>query len=282
MVVVAWVLAVLFLSGLLPAVVGACLLAVERGQQVRWTREGVSLFFRDWAIRGLRLPLCIFGLWDAPVRENVLGNHLVPVILVPGFGLNRGILLPMQTWFRRRGWRWVVALNHRPSSGTIPSFAERLAREVERLCERTGAPKVDIVAHSMGGLVAGWYLGQLKGAARVRRLVTLGTPFSGTRTWVFGWRSQARDLAPANPLLDDVNVGLVPTTALWSRGDYVVLPQDSAHAAPAEAVEVAAVSHDGLCLDGRVWRIVEDVLLRPEETGPAPEPGGAADGKSSP
>jgi len=42
--------------------------------------------------------------------------------------------------------------------------------------ETTGAARVDVVAHSLGGLIARYYA-QTGGAASVRRLVTLGTPY---------------------------------------------------------------------------------------------------------
>lgn len=63
--------------------------------------------------------------------------------------------------------------------------------ELVRLLEERGCPQVSIVAHSMGGLVAAYYLGygvqppataklSWEGAARVRKVVFLGTPFGGS------------------------------------------------------------------------------------------------------
>jgi pimeloyl-ACP methyl ester carboxylesterase len=73
--------------------------------------------------------------------------------------------------------------------------AKRLSEFIESVAKRTGDPavKVDIVAHSMGGLVARYYilyggknvLGEkdpvptYEGAAHVRKLVMLGTPNMG-------------------------------------------------------------------------------------------------------
>lgn len=55
----------------------------------------------------------------------------------------------------------------------------QLADQLRDLIARTGSSKVDIVAHSMGGIVASTYVAR-HGGERVRRLVTLGTPFLGT------------------------------------------------------------------------------------------------------
>lgn len=56
--------------------------------------------------------------------------------------------------------------------------AERLKLLVARIKERTGADKVDLVAHSMGGLVSRLYLSQ-GGAADVDTYISLGTPYYG-------------------------------------------------------------------------------------------------------
>ena len=63
----------------------------------------------------------------------------------------------------------------------VRSLAARLAAQVERVCDRTGFDRVHIVAHSMGGLVARYYVQRLGGHERVHTLVTLGTPQRGTR-----------------------------------------------------------------------------------------------------
>ena len=54
-----------------------------------------------------------------------------------------------------------------------------MKRKVEDVLESTYAAKVDLVAHSMGGLLARFYIEELGGDAKVRKLVTIGTPHAG-------------------------------------------------------------------------------------------------------
>jgi len=61
----------------------------------------------------------------------------------------------------------------------IDFYAQRLATVVETVLHNTGASKVDIVAHSMGGLVSRQYVRFHDGAAKVRRLITVATPNRG-------------------------------------------------------------------------------------------------------
>jgi pimeloyl-ACP methyl ester carboxylesterase len=59
------------------------------------------------------------------------------------------------------------------------SYAERLQIIVDEVLLATGAPKVNIVTHSMGGLVARAYIRWLGGANKVHKLLTIGTPNNG-------------------------------------------------------------------------------------------------------
>ena len=57
--------------------------------------------------------------------------------------------------------------------------ARRLAGELAPILQ-AHPEGVDVIGHSMGGIVARIYIQELGGAAKVRRLVTLGTPHSGS------------------------------------------------------------------------------------------------------
>ncbi len=60
--------------------------------------------------------------------------------------------------------------------GSIPARARQLAEQVDRL----GADRVNIVAHSMGGLDARYAIAALGIGPRVASLTTIGTPHHGT------------------------------------------------------------------------------------------------------
>ncbi|WP_018295964.1 esterase/lipase family protein [Corynebacterium lubricantis] len=64
--------------------------------------------------------------------------------------------------------------------GDLESAAQELAGQVERVKKETGAPQVDIVAHSQGAALVKLYTGELGGAANLRRVVTLGATFHGS------------------------------------------------------------------------------------------------------
>lgn len=62
----------------------------------------------------------------------------------------------------------------------ISLTAPLLDQKINQIKEQTGSQKVDIVAHSMGGLVARNYISDTNRAGNVRKLITLGTPHLGS------------------------------------------------------------------------------------------------------
>ncbi|MFI8240834.1 esterase/lipase family protein [Streptomyces sp. NPDC085866] len=121
-----------------------------------------------------------------------------PVVLLHGFIDNRSVFVLLRRNLARNGRQRVESLNYSPLTCDIRTAAELLGRHVEEICERTGNGQVDIVGHSLGGLIARYYVQCLGGDLRVRTLVTLGTPHSGTR---------AVPLASAHPIVRQMRPG---------------------------------------------------------------------------
>jgi len=74
----------------------------------------------------------------------------------------------------------------------IQIYAGKLANEVEAVRQAYGVDKVDIVAHSMGGLVSRWYIEMLGGEKYVRKLIMLETPNHGVPSQVLTMLYPAR------------------------------------------------------------------------------------------
>ena len=77
-------------------------------------------------------------------------------------------LTPTKTWYSPYITSWE---NNR--------YAKRLAEFIDKVLIATGAEKVDIVAHSMGGLVARAAIRYYGCEGKVRKLLTIGTPNKG-------------------------------------------------------------------------------------------------------
>jgi hypothetical protein len=100
-------------------------------------------------------------------------------------------------------WRQPLAL----TAARLGAFIEEVIGRTSLLrhYRRAGyheAPRVDVVAHSMGGLVLAGYLADARGTARVNRVVTIATPFRGSLEApirVVTGTAQLGEVEPPNP-----------------------------------------------------------------------------------
>src|SRR5690606_38097343 len=100
-------------------------------------------------------------------------------------------------------------------------------------CERTGSRQVDVVGHSLGGLIARYYVQRLGGDGRVRTLVTLGTPHSGTRVApLANSHPIVRQMRPGAEVLEALTLPApgcwTHFVAFWSRLDHIMHPLETA------------------------------------------------------
>jgi predicted alpha/beta hydrolase family esterase len=95
-------------------------------------------------------------------------------------------------------------------SESIETYAIRLNEMVNIVKHHTGKKKVNIVAHSMGGLVVRRYL-QLFGDESVDKVILIGTPNNGTQGRtntlcpVFGENKECADMAQGSVFMSKVN-----------------------------------------------------------------------------
>ena len=101
-----------------------------------------------------------------------------PVVFVHGF------LGDFDTWgsmslnLKARGFE-NISQSYRVGSGSIEDQSEALAKDIARITEFSSCKKVDLVCHSMGGLIARNYVQSNYYAGNVRKLITVGTPHHG-------------------------------------------------------------------------------------------------------
>jgi triacylglycerol lipase len=138
--------------------------------------------------------------------------------------------------------------------------AQQVGAEVDGLLQRTGATKVDIIAHSMGGLSARWYLKFLGGTAKVDRFVSIGSPHHGAALAALcSVFTSCGEMRPDSAFLSQLNAGDetpgdVRYTALWSTCDEALFSQTSAQLAGADNVNIGCIEHVYLPLSDTVDR----------------------------
>jgi pimeloyl-ACP methyl ester carboxylesterase len=174
------------------------------------------------------------ALGDAAVPVPGLGTTpRRPVLLLHGLADNRSVFARLRRTLRRAGWTEVYALNHSPLTRDARTAAAALGAYVERIAQTTGRAELDLVGHSLGGLIGRYYVQRLGGDARVRNLVTLGTPHGGTRAVpLLTSHPLIRQMRPNSELITELAEPApgcrTRFTAFWSDFDEVIDPLESA------------------------------------------------------
>lgn len=183
-----------------------------------------------------------------------------PILLVHGLVDNRSIFALLRRQLRRRGFGRVLALNYSPISDDVRSVAVRLAELVESVCADTGYERIHVIGHSMGGLVARYYIQRMGGDQRIHTLVTLGTPHNGTRLAYLLPHPLVRQLRPDSDVVAELGAPSpgcrTRMIAIWSDLDQLMIPKDVAALEHPDLhvrnVLVRGVGHMSLPVDGRV------------------------------
>ncbi|MES1172447.1 MAG: alpha/beta fold hydrolase [Bacteroidota bacterium] len=196
-----------------------------------------------------------------------------PVLLIHGYLATRGSVHLLESRLAARG---SVVITYRLGPihlGDIHDSAGFIARKIESLAAQTGVDKVDVVAHSMGGLVALDYLKRLGGERRIRRLVLLGTPTAGTWSALLGiviapLGRASLQLLPGSAFLRELGERPMPAgpevMAVAAGRDWLAPPRTTR----LEGVRhlVVPTGHSGLLVDESVAQTVADILAAPTVT----------------
>jgi pimeloyl-ACP methyl ester carboxylesterase len=88
----------------------------------------------------------------------------------------------LRRWLERDGFQVFYATGIR-ADRTLDQNARRLAEFIAQVRARTGAPKVHLIGHSMGGLNARAYVESALYQGDVASVTTLGSPHAGVHLW---------------------------------------------------------------------------------------------------
>jgi predicted esterase YcpF (UPF0227 family) len=147
-----------------------------------------------------------------------------PALVIPGFLATDRTTAALRKALARAGWRvhgWEMGWNLGVKADTI----ERLDRRLDQIGDHR---PILLVGWSLGGLFARELARVCP--ARVRAVVTLGSPFSGdprqNNVWrLYEWVAKHKVDEPPVPRITDKPP--VPHLALWSRRDGLIAPRSA-------------------------------------------------------
>lgn len=269
-------------------VVGAALIlagyAVFLGAEfmlLAWVQESgpapppkAAQLLRAWWGEVLSAPLVF--CWRQPFRSMSEPDHLDAtaagrrgVVFVHGFVCNRGFWNPWMKSMRATGIPF-VAVNLEPLFDSISRYTDTIDEAVRRVELATGRPPV-VVAHSMGGLAVRAWLDKFDADARVHRIITVGTPHSGTWLARYGRTVNSREMSLKSPWL----TGLAAQsnshrhalfTCFYSHCDNIVFPASTATLPGADNRHIPATAHVHMAFQATVFNEVSRWLVVPDSS----------------
>lgn len=242
------------------------------GQDLTSGSHGIS-YLRDLA-RGNRKP-------SSELYERV-ETDAKPLLLIHGFLGTRGSMYALER--RLLGDGFCVfsfnlgALNTRD----IRRSAFLIHRKIESVLAQTSWNEIDIVGHSMGGLIGLYYVKKLGGHAHVRKLVMMGSPVRGTWAALLGiaaiglYSRSTWQMLPRSRFLDELAQGPLPTGVevytIAAARDWVCPPTSTR--LPEANATVVPLGHSSLVVSSEVYQRLKSILRSPGRS-PERSPGAA-------
>jgi pimeloyl-ACP methyl ester carboxylesterase len=204
-----------------------------------------------------------------PVLRKAPRGDGHPVIVFPGLSASDSSTVPLRRYIESLNYAvtgWNQGFNFGARSGVLESAKQ----QVVDVFESTGQ-KVSLIGWSLGGVYARELAKMMPD--KVRLVITLGTPFSGSPRSTNAWRiyelTSGRRTDHDSSKYDLPGAPPVPTTSLYSRTDGIVAWRASLQAKSVanpstENIEVLA-SHIGIGVNPSAWWAVADRLAQPAD-----------------
>jgi len=253
--------------------------AGARGERLPWTWPSIAHALGGWA-RESGAVIATAAMWPLGVlpRPRLKSGgwlqapgevrHGRPVLLVPGWSLNRASMLLLAQRLEA-AHRPALAIDLPPTLDVAKAAAvvESAAGELARA---TQSEKIDVIAHSRAGLVARWWIQKRGGDRLVERLVTLGSPHGGTKIAAFLPHDVALDFFPGGRVVRELAAAPLPESvrfvAVNAEAEYMILPPGNDELPkPGLNLRVEGCGHLGVLFSMPAFTAIKNALRRPAD-----------------
>ncbi|MGE3954720.1 MAG: esterase/lipase family protein [Parachlamydiales bacterium] len=174
-----------------------------------------------------------------------------PILFVHGFNHNQSAWVFLRLRLRLAGFGPLYSVDLSPTGRPIEVMAQEVERLAGQIEQETRVHNLVLVGHSMGGIVASYYTEELAPFGKVSHLITLGTPFYGTRSACLQSCPSAKAMRPGSELLAELRERIGANTytrycQVAAAYDNLIYPYQSALLKGGDQLLLTQAGHLGL------------------------------------
>ena len=233
----------------------------------------------------LQLPRALRPRGCGSIQHVAERNARYPVLLVHGYAASESVWTPLRRALTEGGFGHIVSLTYNSFATDPEAVSAELTHQALRALTATGAPRVHLVGHSLGGLIVRCALARSAAlSSQAASAVTIASPHGGACLARIAPGRCARIMRQGSssylPAVDAPRP--VPWLAYYSDGDRIVPPASARLDDPrydATNLLIPDCGHLTICRDVRLIRSLVPELVRtetfadptaPTDTGYAP------------
>ncbi len=180
---------------------------------------------------GLSFPVTYF-LSLFPYELSWKGEG-VPLLLIHGYLNSSLVWFYHGNRFHKRGLGPIYTVFLGKPFCSIREYAKKVEEKVGQIQRETKKKEIILMGHSMGGIVAAYYALKLAHEVNVRAILTMGSPFHGTKVAKIAFGECAHEMAPCSLLLKEIEDARkknpkIPFYCIATSLDHIVVPPSSA------------------------------------------------------
>ena len=225
---------------------------------------------RALGMAALQLPHVLRRRGCGSIQYLAERNSRYPVLLVHGYAATESVWTPLRHALAATGFGHIVSLAYNSFATDPETVSAELTHQALRALTATGAPRVHLVGHSLGGLIIRCALERSAAlSSQAGRVVTIASPHSGAYlARIAPGRCAGIMRQGSSSYLPAVDAPRpVPWLAYYSDGDRIVPPASARLDDPrydATNLLIPDCGHLTICRDVRLIRSLVPELVRTE------------------
>jgi len=218
----------------------------------------------------LQLPRVLLPRGCGSIQHVAERNARYPVLLVHGYAASESVWTPLRRALTEGGFGHIVSLTYNSFATDPEAVSAELTHQALRALTATGAPRVHLVGHSLGGLIVRCALARSAAlSSQAASAVTIASPHGGAYLARIAPGRCARIMrrGPSSCLPAVHALRPIRWLAYYSDGDHVVPPASARLDDPrfgAANLLIPGCGHLTICRDLRLIRSLVPELIHTE------------------